>query len=208
MKVLVHEVSKKFREDEVLSDISFEAHEGEILGFVGHNGCGKTVLFKCICGFYQVNKGYIALDDEKIGIGDMMPQDIAFTIEEPAFVGEYSGRKNLTLLYELCHRKDEHLITTVMEKVGLDAGSHKPVSKYSLGMKQRLAIAQVLMEDKPVMIFDEPMNGLDRAGIEEIRRLILEEKEKGKTILMASHNSQDIALLCDRIYHMENGRFV
>ena len=134
-----------------------------------------------------------------------MPGNIAFTIEEPAFLGDYSGRKNLEFLYELRHQRNPEYIKSIMEKVKLDYRSKKKVSRYSLGMKQRLAIAQVLMEEAPILIFDEPMNGLDRQGIKEIRELILEEKKKGKIILLASHNSEDIKYLCDRVYELENG---
>ena len=166
------------------------------------------MLFKCICGFYQVTKGEILINKKKVGIGDQMPGNIAFTIEEPAFSGEYSGRKNLEFLYELRHKRDSGHIKKIMDKVNLDYNSKKKVSKYSLGMKQRLAIAQVLMEDEPILIMDEPMNGLDREGIKDIRELILEEKRKGKIILLASHNSGDIEYLCDEVYELENGKVI
>lgn len=204
----IKSITKKFKEGMALADISLHAESGEIIGFVGHNGSGKTVLFKCICGFYAVNSGEILINDKKVGIGDEMPRNIAFTIEEPSFWEEYSGRKNLEFLYELRHKRDKEYIRNIMEKVKLDYDSNKKVGKYSLGMKQRLAIAQVLMEDTPILIFDEPMNGLDRQGISEIRELILEEKKKGKIILLASHNSKDIEYLCDKVYELENGRII
>lgn len=198
-------VSKEFREGSAIENISFTAENGDIIGFVGHNGSGKTVLFKCICGFFQVTDGEILINKIPVGIGEKMPGNIAFTIEEPAFLGDYSGRKNLEFLYELRHQRNPEYIKSIMEKVKLDYRSKKKVSRYSLGMKQRLAIAQVLMEEAPILIFDEPMNGLDRQGIKEIRELILEEKKKGKIILLASHNSEDIKYLCDRVYELENG---
>ena len=204
----VEKVTKKFKEGTALENISFSAVNGNIIGFVGHNGSGKTVLFKCICGFYAVNEGEIRINDKKVGIGEDMPGNIAFTIEEPAFHGEYSGRKNLEFLYGLRHKKNPEYIKSIMEMVKLDYGSGKKVSKYSLGMKQRLAIAQVLMEEMPILIMDEPMNGLDRNGIQEVRELLLEEKRKGKIILLASHNSTDIEYLCDTVYQMENGRMI
>lgn len=204
----VKNVSKKFREGMAIENISFYAENGKIIGFVGHNGSGKTVLFKCICGFYQITTGEILINKKLVGIGEQMPHNIAFTIEEPAFLGDYSGRKNLEFLYELRHKRDSEYIKNIMEKVKLDYYSKKKVSKYSLGMKQRLAIAQVLMEDAPILILDEPMNGLDREGIKEIRELILEEKEKGKIILLASHNGDDIKYLCDEVYELENGKVI
>lgn len=201
----VADVSKKFKEGIALNHISFQAAGGSITGFVGHNGSGKTVLFKCICGFYAVTEGEILINGKAVGIGDDMPRNIAFTIEEPAFIGQYSGRKNLEFLYGLLHRKDSRRIQDVMSAVRLDYHSRKKVAKYSLGMKQRLAIAQVLMEEMPILIMDEPMNGLDGQGIMEVRELLLEEKRKGKLILLASHNRDDIAYLCDAIYKLENG---
>lgn len=204
----VKNVCKEFREGSAIDNISFTAKNGSITGFVGHNGSGKTVLFKCICGFYQVTSGEILINKNVVGIGEMMPKNIAFTIEEPAFLGDYSGRKNLEFLYELRHSRNAEYIKNIMEKVKLDYYSKKKVAKYSLGMKQRLAIAQVLMEEAPILIFDEPMNGLDRQGIKEIRELILEEKKKGKIILLASHNSEDIEYLCDVVYELENGKVI
>lgn len=204
----VKSISKEFKEGVALKNISFTAENGKIIGFVGHNGSGKTVLFKCVCGFYQVTSGEILINKNVVGIGDKMPRNIAFTIEEPAFSAEYSGRKNLEFLYQLRHKKNPEHIKNIMEKVNLDYYSKKRVSKYSLGMKQRLAIAQVLMEDAPILIMDEPMNGMDRAGIKDMRELILQEKQKGKIILLASHNSGDIEYLCDEVYELENGKVI
>ena len=204
----VDNVSKVFKEGTALENISFTATNGNIIGFVGHNGSGKTVLFKCICGFYAVTKGEISINDRVVGIGEDMPRNIAFTIEEPAFQGEYSGRKNLEFLYELRHKKDSTHIRKIMDMVKLDYTSKKKVAKYSLGMKQRLAIAQVLMEEMPILILDEPMNGLDRNGVKEVRELLLEEKRKGKIILLAIHNSSDIDYLCDNVYELENGKVI
>lgn len=204
----VADVSKSFKEGRALEDISFTARSGTVTGFVGHNGSGKTVLFKCICGFYAVSKGKITINNKIVGIGEEMPRNIAFTIEEPAFQGEYSGRRNLEFLYTLRHKKDPAYIKEIMEAVKLDYASTKKVSKYSLGMKQRLAIAQVLMEDMPILIMDEPMNGLDRNGIQEVRDLLMKEKQKGKIILLASHNSADIDYLCDTVYELENGKII
>ena len=204
----VKEVTKRFKEGIALDKITFSAKSGNIVGFVGHNGSGKTVLFKCICGFYGVSEGEIKINNTLVGIGEEMPGNIAFTIEEPAFLADYSGKKNLEFLYELRHKKDSAYIADIMEKVGLEYKNKKKVGKYSLGMRQRLALAQVLMEEQPIIILDEPMNGLDRQGISDIRQLILEEKKKGKIILLASHNSGDIDYLCDYVYELENGKVI
>lgn len=204
----VHEVCKRFKEGVALENISFSAESGNIIGFVGHNGSGKTVLFKCICGLYGVTDGEIRIDDRIVGIGEDMPRNIAFVIEEPAFLADYSGKNNLEFLYELRHKRNPEYIKQIMQKVGLDYSNKKKVGKYSLGMKQRLSLAQVLMEEQPILILDEPMNGLDRQGVSDVRELIMEEKKKGKIILLASHNSSDIEYLCDRVYELENGKVI
>ena len=207
-KLEVRNVSKVFKEGTAAEGISFKVENGKIIGFVGHNGSGKTVLFKCICGFYAVTDGEITINGKVVGIGEQMPRNIAFIIEEPAFLGDYNGRRNLEYLFELRNKRNPEHIRKIMEKVCLDYDSRKKVSKYSLGMKQRLAIAQVLMDDQPILIMDEPMNGLDQQGISDIRELILEEKKKGKIILLASHNSADIEYLCDEVYELENGKII
>jgi len=207
-KLEVRNVSKVFKEGTAAEGISFKVENGKIIGFAGHNGSGKTVLFKCICGFYAVTDGEITINGKVVGIGEQMPRNIAFIIEEPAFLGDYNGRRNLEYLFELRNKRNPEHIRKIMEKVCLDYDSRKKVSKYSLGMKQRLAIAQVLMDDQPILIMDEPMNGLDQQGISDIRELILEEKKKGKIILLASHNSADIEYLCDEVYELENGRII
>lgn len=204
----VKNISKYFRNETALDCVSFSAEKGQVIGFSGHNGCGKTVLFKCITGLLYANKGEILIGGEKVGIGDEMPRGISYTIEEPSFIWKYSGRKNLSLLYELNHRKNPEIIEHYMTLVGLPYESNKPVKGYSLGMKQRLAIAQTLMDDNEVLIFDEPMNGLDRNGVREIRKILKEEKEKGKLILLASHNPGDLEELADRVYVMENGKII
>lgn len=204
----VQEVCKRFKEGVALEDISFSAESGNIIGLVGHNGSGKTVLFKCICGLYGVTDGEIRIDDRIVGIGEDMPRNVAFVIEEPAFLADYSGKNNLEFLYELRHKRNSEYIKQIMQKVGLDYSNKKKVGKYSLGMKQRLSLAQVLMEEQPILILDEPMNGLDRQGVSDVRELIMDEKKKGKIILLASHNSSDIEYLCDQVYELENGKII
>lgn len=206
--LVVEHLTKCFRDETAIEDISFHGQKGEIIGFSGHNGCGKTVLFKCICGLLRANRGEIRIANKPVGIGEYMPREISYTIEEPAFLGRYSGAQNLSMLYQLNHQRNDEVIQMNMERVKLDYTSRKPVKGYSLGMKQRLAIAQTLMDDKEFLIFDEPMNGLDREGVEHIRKLILEEKNKGKLILLASHNPGDLEQLANRVYYLENGKIV
>lgn len=207
-KITIDSVGKQFRDKKVLQDISLECKKGEIVGIVGHNGCGKTVLFKCVCGLLRPTSGTIQLDDKVLGKDvDMLPS-CGVIIEEPAFIGRYSAIKNLRLLYMVNQKKNENKLWEVLTTVGLDPDSRKRVSKYSLGMRQRLAIAQAIMEDPEVLVLDEPMNGLDHNGVAQMRELFLKLKEEGKIILMASHNKEDIEVLCDVVVSMENGRII
>lgn len=202
--IQVNNVSKKFKSQVVLKDITLQCRKGRIYGFVGYNGSGKTVLFKCICGLLYVDEGEIRVNGEKIG--HEMIKNAGIIIEEPAFLGNESERKNLELLYMLRHKRDKKRIADVMQMLGLNSESKKTVRQYSLGMRQRLALAQALMEDPDILILDEPMNGLDRDGVNEIRQLLLKLKEQGKTILLASHNKEDIEVLCDEVFEMEHGK--
>ena len=201
--ILVEHVSKKFKDYEALKDVNLQCEAGKIYGLVGYNGSGKTVLFKCICGFLQTDAGSITVNGRKIG-GEMI-KNAGIIIEEPSLIQNETGRKNLEFLYMLNHKRNPEVITGIMKKMRLDPDSRKKVKEYSLGMRQRLALAQALMEDPAILILDEPMNGLDKTGVEEVRAMLLEEKSRGKTILLASHNREDIQILCDEVHEMENG---
>ena len=133
------------------------------------------------------------------------PESLGVIIETPGFLTNFSGRKNLEILAQLRGKITGSDITRVLRQVGQDPELKKPVSKYSLGMRQRLGIAQAIMEDPELLILDEPFNGLDRHGVEEIRKILLEQKKQGKTILLASHNQEDIRILCDRVFEMDGG---
>lgn len=199
----LQKVSKKLKNVKVLKGVNLACYSGRIYGITGHNGSGKTVMFKCMCGLYRPDWGKVYVNGEPLG--ERMLPNAGIIIDSPAFLGDRSGFWNLALLYGLNHKMDREHIREMMSRVGLDASSKKPVRHYSLGMRQRLAIAQALMEDPGILILDEPMNGLDKKGVEEIRNLLLEEKQKGKTILLASHNREDIEILCDEVYEMEMG---
>lgn len=197
-------LSKTFSGRSVLDKVSFSCKEGEIIGFVGYNGCGKSVLFKCICGFLKPDSGeiHISLPDGKKNICG----NAGIIIEEPAFLRNKSGMKNLEFLYGIRNKSNRKYLEEVMRKVGLEPNNRKSVGHYSLGMRQRLAIAQAIMENPPILILDEPMNGLDKRGVEEMRSIFLKLKEEGKAILMASHNKEDISVLCDRVYEIDDGK--
>lgn len=203
--ISVQNVYKLFDEEEVLHNISHDFEEGKIHGIVGNNGSGKTVLFKCICGFLHPTKGKIHVDYQQVGRDIDFPEDMGIIIETPGFLPYQTGVKNLQILASLKKKIDDKAIYKAIKRVGLDPEMKKPVCKYSLGMRQRLGIAQAIMEDPFILILDEPFNGLDKNGLRDMRELIKELKEKGKTILLASHNQADIEELCDTVCDMDAG---
>lgn len=206
--IKVDNAVKKFDKYTVLDHVNITCNKGEICGIVGRNGSGKTVLFKSICGFVKLNEGTITVNGKVMGKDLRVLKKAGIIIEEPGFLRNKSGMKNLEYLYMINNKRDKKYLRSVMENVGLDPYSRKKVGKYSLGMRQRLAIAQATMEDQDIIILDEPMNGLDNHGVQEVREYLLHLKEKGKTILIASHNREDIDVLCDRVYEMDNGRVI
>lgn len=201
----VKNVSKKFGTETAVKDVSLSLDKGKIYGITGRNGSGKTVLFKLIIGFLKPDKGVILVEGKQIGKDIDFAENTGIIIETPGFSGSFSGCKNLEYLAGIRKQIGKERIRESMELVGLDPDSRKKVKKYSLGMRQRLGIAQAIMENPHILILDEPMNGLDRQGVEDIRALFLDLKEKGTTILLASHNKEDMEYLCDEVYEMEEG---
>lgn len=202
----ISHVTKKFGEEIVLHDIDIVMEQGKTYGFSGNNGSGKTVLMKCICGFLPATSGSIKVGGKRIGAEIDFPESIGVIIETPGFLPNMTGFQNLKILAGLKNQITEKEIRKAIESAGLDPDLKKSVSQYSLGMRQRLGIAQAIMEDPEFLILDEPFNGLDKHGVADIRKLLLLLKEKGKTIILASHNSEDIRILCDQVYEMDGGR--
>lgn len=203
--ISVEHVSLTIGTAQILRDVSARFEEGQIHGIVGRNGSGKTMLMKCICGFIRPDSGKILLDRKQVGRDVDFPPDLGLLIETPGFVPYYSGLKNLELLAAINRRASKERLNVCMEQLGLGDAKNKRVSKYSMGMRQRLGIAQAIMEDPQLLILDEPLNGLDEQGVEDIRALLLELKGQGKTILLSSHNREDIDLLCDSVCKMAGG---
>ena len=201
----VQHVSKSFGEEQVLKDICRSFEIGKIHGIVGNNGSGKTVLMKCICGFLRPDSGKIYVNYKEVGKDMDFPDDLGIIIETPGFLPNISGFKNLQLLASLKKKTSDAVIRDAIMKVGLDPYMKKPVGKYSLGMRQRLGLAQALMEDPQLLILDEPLNGLDKHGAAHIRELIKSLRDEGKTVLLASHNQMDIDELCDTVCEMDGG---
>ena len=202
--IVVEHVSKAFGKEQVLKDVNLTIPPGQICGIVGNNGSGKTVLMKCICGFLHPDSGRIFVNEKQVGKDCDFPDSLGVIIETPGFIPNLSGYQNLKILAALKARIGKSEIMKTLDRVGLSHAMKKPVAKYSLGMRQRLGIAQAIMENPNVLILDEPFNGLDKAGVAQMRDLLKELKMQGKAVLLASHNAQDIEELCDAVHEMED----
>ena len=203
--VSVQNVSKSFGDESILKNVTRDFGAGKIHGIVGNNGSGKTVLMKCVCGFLIPTEGKIFVDGKLVGRDVDFPPNLGLIIETPGFLPQYSGVKNLEILASLKKKIGLEQIAASIRRVGLDPALKKPVGKYSLGMRQRLGIAQAIMENPKLLVLDEPLNGLDKHGATEMRALLKWLKTEGKTILLASHNQQDIDELCDTVCEMDDG---
>lgn len=203
--VSVKGISKHFDKECVLKNVTRDFEKGKIHGIVGNNGSGKTVLMKCICGFLLPDEGEVTVDRKRIGRDVDFPGDLGIIIETPGFLPNLSGRKNLEILASLNKKIGVKEIEEAITRVGLDPRMKKPVGKYSLGMRQRLGIAQAIMEDPSLLILDEPFNGLDKNGVSDMRELIRGLKKEGKTVILSSHNQTDIDELCDTVCEMDAG---
>jgi ABC-2 type transport system ATP-binding protein len=203
--IVVDHVTKRYKEGTVLKDVTVSFEKGKIHGIIGKNGSGKSMLFKTICGFVRPDEGKVTVNGQVVGKDVDFPDDLGVIIESPGFLPYYSGFKNLKLLADLRGRIGNRDIEQAMTLVGLDYRSKKSVRKYSMGMKQRLGIAQAVMENPSILILDEPMNGLDRQGIADVREILKKLRGQGKTILITSHNHEDIEQLCDTVCEMEAG---
>lgn len=204
--IVIDKLTKSFKGKTVLEDVNMQLQEGRIYGIVGDNGSGKTVLLKLICGFMKPDSGTVTVNGKVIGKDADFPENTGIIIEAPGFLPNYSGMKNLEYLASIRGKIGKEQIESAMKTVGLDPSSKLRVGKYSLGMKQRLGIAQAIMEDQQLLILDEPMNALDKDAVEEMRKLFLRFKASGKTMLIVSHNEGDISTLCDEVYEFDGAK--
>ena len=204
----VKNVTLNIKDALILDKVNLSVEKGSICGLVGRNGSGKTMLMKCICGFIPVTEGEILVNNQKVGVKDKFAENLGFIIETPGFMPNYTAYKNLEFLSSINSKVNKQRIREVIELVGLDPDSKKKVGKFSLGMNQRLGLAQAIIDNPDLLILDEPFNGLDNDGVKQIRKLLLTLKEQGKTIIMASHTKEDINILCDRVCFMDNGRLI
>ena len=198
-------ISKKYDNQVVLNDVSVTFEDRKIHGLVGRNGSGKTMLMKCICGYVRPDSGHVLINDQQIGSDIEFPPSMGLMLETPGFLPQFSGRFNLSMLYAIRNKPDRQIIRKAIETVGLDPDSKKKVGHYSLGMRQRLGIAQALMESPDLLILDEPFNGLDETGVHDIRVLLSQLRDEVKTNILSSHYAQDIDMLCDTVHEMKSG---
>lgn len=201
----INDLSLIIKKTEILKKINISFEKGKIHGLIGRNGSGKTMLMKCICGFIKPTEGEIKVNGKRVGKDCDFPDSIGIIIETPGFIPYYSGCKNLKLIADLNKKISKDKIKAAMKQVGLDPDLRLHVKKYSLGMRQRLGLAQAIMENPDLLILDEPMNGLDKDGVADMRKYLLDLKKQGKTIIIASHSAEDIEILCDTVCEMDKG---
>jgi ABC-2 type transport system ATP-binding protein len=204
--VVVEHLTKTIQGHKVLDNINLDLAKGKIYGFRGRNGSGKTMLFRAISGLIRPSKGIITVDGKVIGKDISFPENLGLLIENPGFIPEYTGLKNLELLSYIQRKISKEQVADAITKVGLDPNDKRKYKKYSLGMKQRLGIAQVIMENPDFVILDEPTNALDEEGIKRINQIILDLKKAGKTILVASHDRESLDQVSDEIYQIDAGK--
>ena len=203
--ILLENVCVNLSRREILKNVSAQFDDGYIHGIIGNNGSGKSVMFKTICGFIRPASGRITFNGINYTAVRKFPPRIGLLIESPGMLPECSGYENLMRLASIRGQITRKEVCDAITLVGLEPNDKRAVGKYSLGMKQRLGIAQAIMENPDILLLDEPMNGLDKSGVNDMRELFKTLREQGKTILLASHNPLDIEELCDTVYEMDGG---
>lgn len=201
--ISIRNVSKGFRGNQLFEDMNLEIEKGATVGIVGPNGCGKSVLYKMICGFEKPDNGHILVRGKEVGKDFDFPPDVGVIINEPAFLDSESGMNNLMYLAEINNKVSKDEIIAVCDKLDITRDLDKKVKDYSLGMKKKLAIVQAVMENQDILIFDEPFNALDYRMVGEVKALFNDLKSEGKTILLTSHYQDDVDELCDKIYYVD-----
>ncbi|CUP11717.1 MULTISPECIES: ABC transporter ATP-binding protein [Hungatella] len=204
--ISLDQVSKSFSGRRVLSDVSLDVEKGSTVGIVGANGSGKSVLFNIICGFLPPDSGQVYVRGQALGKGRDFPENVGVLINSPGFIGLNTGLQNLRYLAGIRGVAGEKEIRSAMQKTGLDPEDKTKVEHYSMGMKQKLGIAQAIMEDQDILILDEPFNALDYKTYNDTKEIIRILQAEGRTILMTSHNYDDLKTLCTHIYAINEGK--
>lgn len=206
LKIKLEKICKKIKGNVVLDNISVEMESGKIYGFQGINGSGKTMLMRVISGLIRATSGRVLINEQELGKDITFPENMGLLIENPAFLDGYSGFENLKILASIKKKTSNDEIKDIITKVGLDPNDKKKYRKYSLGMKQRLGIAAALIENPDLIILDEPTNALDSNGVETVKKLISEQKEKGSLIILSCHDFSILETLSDEIISLECGK--
>lgn len=205
MKLEAVNISKTIKNNKILSEVSLSLDGGSIYGFTGKNGSGKTMLFRALSGLMKIDSGMVVYDGQVLHKDIEVIPRLGIVLENAGLYTEFSGFKNLKMLAKLNNLIGDKEIIEAIDRVGLDPYDKRPVRKYSLGMKQRLVIAQAVMEKPDVIMLDEPTNSIDENGVELVRSIINEEKNRGALILLASHSREDISILADKVFQIKNG---
>ena len=206
--IVVQQVSHSYNRQQVLHQVSLRLEQGKVHGIIGNNGSGKTLLLKVICGYLKPDEGQVFIQGQRLGKAFDFPPSLGMILETPGFIMTLSARQNLELLWSLRGKPDKEAIAHTLDLVGLGDVGRKKVGKFSLGMRQRLGIAQAIMERPELLILDEPFNGLDKQGVKDIRALLKGQRKRGATILLSSHIAGDIEDLCDTVHEMDAGKVV
>lgn len=206
-EIIIENLSKTIKNNKILDNVNLTFESGHVYGLVGRNGSGKTMLLRAICGLIFPDSGKVIIDGKQLHKDISFPESCGIIIENTDLLPNFSAFDNLKMLLEIKNTANDNMIKSAIKSVGLDPDSKKKVKTFSLGMKQRLSIAQALFEDPDILLLDEPTNALDEDGVNDVRRILLEQKKKNKLIIIASHNKEDISLLSDTVISVSNGRF-
>lgn len=206
MYLEVEEINKKIGVDDVLSEISLSMEKGKIYGLQGKNGCGKSMLMRVICGLVLPTSGRVIIDGEELGKELSFPENVGVFIEKPGFLDAYSGFQNLSMFASIKKRIGGREIKETLKRVGLEEVMHKKYNKYSLGMKQKLGIAAVIMEQPDIVILDEPANALDEKSEGRLWQIVREEKERGALVIISCHTAEVLEEISDEIFRIDQGQ--
>ena len=206
-EIIIENLSKTIKNNKILDNVNLTFESGHVYGLVGRNGSGKTMLLRAICDLIFPDSGKVIIDGKQLHKDISFPESCGIIIENTDLLPNFSAFDNLKMLSEIKNTANDNMIKSAIKSVGLDPDSKKKVKTFSLGMKQRLSIAQTLFEDPDILLLDEPTNALDEDGVNDVRRILLEQKKKNKLIIIASHNKEDISLLSDTVISVSNGRF-
>ena len=205
MIIEIKNYTKQIKNDVILNNINLNIKKGSLCGFIGRNGSGKSILLKSICGLLNINEGKIIINNKELGKDIQFYDKIGAVLDGSGFLSNLSGIDNVRLLASIKNKISDDEIKESKSKFGWDPNDTKKYKKYSLGMRQKLLLAQATMENPEILILDEPFNGLDNYSVESVRNILLDYKHTGKTILISSHIKDDIKLLCDEVYELDKG---